>query len=158
MGLPCEDLDIWLERFHDGDLRSGELRSARSHVATCPRCQERLRAIRDVGATLHSTLEDAAPPVPGGDFVRALAGKLGDRPPTPLGVPFDRTRAWIAAAIVAGLLVVLASRDEPGPTAPQADLATVEVLTPGVDVAVRVESDGDSAWQVVWVGAEETPR
>jgi anti-sigma factor RsiW len=61
--MTCDEAEILLHALIDGELDAGHAREVEAHVATCPRCAERLAAYRQMSAMVaRADLTFTAPP------------------------------------------------------------------------------------------------
>ena len=121
------------------ELEAAERARVEAHLEACPRCQAELRAV----ASLHRTLQARPRWQPGEPLLQRLRGRLSRRLRQERGASRAPARAgrwrllprpalvwnlaWVAAALVVGVLVGRSWRPvEPGPA--DADLAHVEEM------------------------------
>jgi RNA polymerase sigma-70 factor (ECF subfamily) len=114
----CRELGDLLSAYRDGELRAGDRRAVRAHLASCLECRETERDLKKLGALLA-----ALPPIlPTPAWKSSVLGRIGAPPPPPpppgvlaalggwaplaIGVP--------AVAILAAVIVVLRA-NFPGP-------------------------------------------
>ncbi len=161
--VPCDELDLWLERYQDGELRGRARRAARDHIDQCETCRDRLEHLDSVGAVLRQGLGEMAPQISSAELTRRISDEvagLSTEHPPPISV---QMRGWAAAAAVAvavfgGMLLIRSSRTPVLPVASAPD-EPVRVEVVGTDSEVemaRVIDIGDQDWGVVWIGADGT--
>ncbi len=180
MSVPCVDLDIWIERFRDGDLVGRARQDAEAHLEACETCRERLAEIEHVGSLVASAFAEVELPIPAEELSRRIAARL-DALPAASAPSAHRSSvaAWryALAAAVAGFVLVSGAlwldRAKFGgqffaQLQPWIGQGDVEAAGDAAEEPVRVElarqapeappvrlvSSSDPQWQVVWIGSE----
>ncbi len=179
MSVPCVDLDIWIERFRDGDLVGRARRDAEAHLEGCETCRERLAELEQVGSLLASAFAEVEFPIPAEELSRRIAARLDALPAAVAEASHRSVGAWryALAAAVAGFVLVsgalwldhakldgrIAARVQtwigPGSTDVADDAldepVRVELASQAPEAPpVRLVSSSDPQWQVVWIGSE----
>ena len=100
---PCEEYEVWISAFLDGEL-SGEDRSElMQHMAVCQTCQ---RYFDDLVA-VHDALEQEEVPVPEGFGPQLMARVRETEQEKPQKrIPFPHWRQWTALAACCALAVL----------------------------------------------------
>lgn len=167
MSVPCEDLNIWIERFRDGDLAGRALIDAQAHLDACETCRERLAELEQVGGALQRGFAEVELPIAAEELSRRISARL-DRVTTEPVVAAHGGRApwqYALAAAVAGFLVVSAAMwvvrrgggagPELATTAPtDAPTVTIQLAGTSETVPARLVTSDDPDIGVVWIGSE----
>jgi hypothetical protein len=178
VSVPCEDLNIWIERFRDGDLAGRALRDAQAHLDGCEACRERLTELEQVGTALQRALTEIELPIPDHELSQRISARLDALPALEPGASRADRAPWqyALAAAVAGFLMVggllwldrarsespvsgdmIASADkQPAPNDDSAETSVSVQLasTTSADASVRMVSSDDPDIRVVWIGNE----
>ncbi len=180
MSVPCVDLDIWIERFRDGDLAGRARQDAEAHLEACETCRERLAEIEHVGSLVASAFAKVELPIAAEELSRRIAARLDELPALSMPAAHRRSvAAWryALAAAITGFVVVsgalwldraklggqLTARMQTWIGQGDVELADDAAEEPvRVELArqapeappVRLVSSTDPQWQVVWIGNE----
>lgn len=120
--MMCDEEQIWLSAYLDGELTEAQTATIERHLASCPACRVRFQELRRVSDLLRTVPEPAYPsperfssrllrhlPAAGDPFpVPDRSGPLGEaRPPSPFWwlVPSALALAWI----ILGCLLTLSN-------------------------------------------------
>jgi anti-sigma factor RsiW len=163
VSVPCEDLNIWIERFRDGDLAGRALVDAQAHLEACDTCRERLAELEQIGTVLEQTFAEVEPPIPAEELSRRIAARLDAVSVEPVVAASGARAPWqyALAAAVAGFVVVSAAmwlvrRPGPGSAPAVAAIPSVSVQLADASEAVpaRLVTSDDPDIGVVWIGTE----
>lgn len=166
MSVPCEDLNIWIERFRDGDLAGRALVDAQAHLEACETCRERLAELEQIGSALQLGFAEIDLPIPAGELSRRIAARLDNVTVEPAVAAGGGRAPWqyALAAAVAGFLVVSAAmwvvRGGVGGGSRQDEIAaatpavTIQLASTSETVPARLVSSDDPEIGVVWLGSE----
>lgn len=165
MSVPCEDLNIWIERFRDGDLAGRALADAQAHLEACETCRERLADLEQIGSALQRGFAEVELPIPAGELSRRIAARLDTVTVAPAAAASGGRAPWqyALAAAVAGFLVVSAAMwvVRGGGGGPKADevaaatpAVTIQLASTSETVPARLVTSDDPEIGVVWLGSE----
>ena len=100
---PCEEYEVWISAFLDGELSGEDRAELMEHMAACRSCQ---RYFDDLVA-IHDALDQEEVPVPEGfaEQVMARVGETAQETPR-RSIPFPRWRQWTALAACCALAVL----------------------------------------------------
>lgn len=100
---PCEEYEVWISAFLDGELDGEDRAELMEHMAACRSCQ---RYFDDLVA-IHDVLDQEEVPVPEGftEQVMARVGKTAQETPRK-SIPFPHWRQWTALAACCALAVL----------------------------------------------------
>lgn len=100
---PCEEYEVWISVFLDGELDGEDRAELMEHMAACRSCQ---RYFDDLVA-IHDVLDQEEVPVPEGftEQVMARVGKTAQETPRK-SIPFPHWRQWTALAACCALAVL----------------------------------------------------
>ena len=163
MSVPCEDLNIWIERLRDGDLAGRALSDAQAHLEGCETCRERLAELEQIGGALQRSFAEVELPIAAEELSRRIAARLDQvriEPATAAGGDRAPWRYALAAA-VAGFLVVSAAMwmvRRGGGTPPEVatgqPAVTIQLASTSETVPARLVTSDDPEIGVVWIGSE----
>lgn len=100
---PCEEYEVWISAFLDGELDGKDRAELMEHMAACRSCQQYF----DDLVAIHDALDQEEVPVPEGfsEQVMARVGETAQETPRK-SIPFPHWRQWTALAACCALAVL----------------------------------------------------
>lgn len=166
MSVPCEDFNIWIERFRDGDLAGRALKDAQAHLEDCETCRERLADLERIGSALVRGFAEVEMPISAEELSRRISVRLDQVSIEPAVAARGARASWqyALAAAVAGFVVVsgamwLARGSGGAPEQARRDPApgpavTVQLASTSETVPARLVSSDDPEIGVIWIGSD----